>query len=78
MTLRIDYSAVTVPAGTFSPTVCVEEVVTGTYNLYPFTIEAQTWYAKEVGEIKSTYTMTFDAFGVLGEETRVLKSYSLN
>lgn len=59
-TVYVDYSTVIVPAGSFPMTIRLDESVTGSYLGYSFTIEAKTWYAKEVGEIKYESTLVFD------------------
>ncbi|QHI69510.1 hypothetical protein [Tichowtungia aerotolerans] len=78
-TAYIDYSAVTVPAGSFPVTVRFDETATGSYLGYSFTIESKAWYAKDVGEIKHTSTVTFDdpQIGQLGYGSRTLRSYSI-
>lgn len=77
--LSVDYGTVTVPAGSFQNTIKVTEHTTGFYNTYGISYEivSETWYAKEVGEIKSTMTWDFEILGNFATGVSELISYSL-
>jgi len=82
-TVFIDYSPVSVPAGTFQNTVKVEMKMSGIYDFGggisgSYTLTEVSWYDRTVGEIKNTSVISMGGYGAVASEIIELTSYTLN